>query len=131
VPKTKILVVDDERVVRNLCAAVLRSNGFDPIIAANGIEGLAIYREREQEIGLIIADAVMPQMSGFEMVLGILELDAQANFIVMSGYNLREIIPGDLSGSCAWMAKPFTRARLIEEVKKSGVVRELRDGPAN
>jgi DNA-binding NtrC family response regulator len=119
VPKTKILVVDDERVVRNLCAAVLRTNGFDSIVAANGMEGLEIYRERHEEICLIITDAAMPRMNGFEMVLGILKLDARANVILMSGFNLRGAIPGELAGPCAWMAKPFTRARLIEEVKKS------------
>jgi DNA-binding NtrC family response regulator len=117
-PKTKVLVVDDEPIVRNLCAAVLRANGFDSIVAANGVEGLEIYRERHEEINLVITDAAMPQMNGFDMVLGILELDVRANVILMSGFNLRGVIPGELVGPCAWMAKPFTRARLIEEVKK-------------
>src|SRR2546423_1842809 len=43
--KVKILLVEDELAVRNLCVEMLRCAGYDPIVAADGTEGLRIYRE--------------------------------------------------------------------------------------
>src|SRR5579872_5060925 len=67
-PKSKILIVDDEPTVRNMCAAVLRNRSFDPIVTANGLEGLAAFLEAQEDICLVISDVKMPFMDGIEMV---------------------------------------------------------------
>ena len=116
--KTKILIVEDEPTVLNICVAVLRHNGFDPIVAVNGIEGLETYRERHEEICLVISDISMPLMGGIEMVRNIFEVDSHSNIILMSGYNFCDVVPDDLKRLCSVIGKPFTAGRLIEAVRK-------------
>ena len=114
----KILIVDDEPVVQSICAAVLRSHGFDPILASNGVEGLETYRERHQEICLVLSDISMPLMGGIDMSRKLFDVHSQANVILMSGANLSDLIPDDIRRLCSVLEKPFTPARLIEAVRK-------------
>jgi CheY-like chemotaxis protein len=67
-PKTKILVVDDEQLIYRLCCAVLQKYGFQPIVAVNGLEGLDAYKKHQQEICLTLLDVSMPVMNGLEAV---------------------------------------------------------------
>ena len=114
----KILVVEDEPIVQKVCAAVLRNHGFEPIEALNGIEGLETYRERHEEICLVLSDISMPLMSGIDMTRKMFEVHSQANVILMSGANLSDLIPDDIRRLCSVLEKPFTPSRLIEAVKR-------------
>ena len=114
----KILIVEDEPMVRDLCEKVLRYQGFDIIVATNGTEGLEAYRERHGEIGLVLSDISMPLMDGVSMVRQIFVMHSHANVILMSGYQLCELIPDDIRKLCSVLEKPFTPKRLIEAVKK-------------
>jgi DNA-binding NtrC family response regulator len=106
--KTKILIVDDEPVVREVCKVILRSDGFEPLLAINGREGLETYQQRHQEICLVLSDIKMPVMNGIEMVREIFEVDAHANVILMSGANLDELVPDQVRRLCSVINKPFT-----------------------
>jgi two-component system, cell cycle sensor histidine kinase and response regulator CckA len=117
-PKNRILIVEDEQGIRDLCELVLRKNSFDPIIKANGLDGLAAYRDRHEEICLVLSDISMPHMGGIEMVRKIFEMHAHANVIMMSGSNLPDLIPDEVRRLCSVIEKPFTPARLIEAVNK-------------
>jgi DNA-binding NtrC family response regulator len=116
--KPKILIVDDEPVVRNMCAAILRNRNFDPIVTTNGVEGLAAYREKHEEICLVISDIMMPFMGGIEMVRKLFEMRSDANVILMSGANLNELVPKELEKVCAVLQKPFSPGHLLEAVNK-------------
>ncbi|HEX3774128.1 MAG TPA: ATP-binding protein, partial [Polyangiaceae bacterium] len=59
-----VLVVDDEDVVRNVAARILGSFGFDVILAHDGREGVARFRERHAEISVVLMDLTMPAMDG-------------------------------------------------------------------
>jgi DNA-binding NtrC family response regulator len=117
-PKTKILIVEDEPTVRNICQAVLRNHGFQSIVTTNGMEGLKVYQERHEEICLVLSDVSMPLMGGIEMVRKLFEMHAHANVIMMSGYSLSDIVPDDIRRLCSVIAKPFTSKGLLESVKK-------------
>jgi two-component system, cell cycle sensor histidine kinase and response regulator CckA len=128
--KTKILVVEDEPIVRKICEAVLRNRGFDPIMTTNGIEGLAAYTERHEEICLVLSDVTMPHMGGIEMVRKIFEIHSHPNVIMMSGYNLSDLIPDDVRRLCSVIEKPFTSQRLVEAIKKCLKYEEQNHPPA-
>ena len=117
-PKTKILIVEDEPLIRDLCQAFLRSQGFDPIARSNGMEGLEAYRERHEEICLVLSDISMPVMNGIDMVRKIFEIESRSNVIMMSGHNLCHLIPDEVRRLCSVIEKPFTPKRLLEAVKK-------------
>jgi len=116
--KTKVLVVEDEPTVQNVCSMILRKHGFEPIIADNGRSGLEVYRERHDEICLTLADVSMPVMNGIAMVRGLFEIHSQANVILMTGYSAAEIIPDEVRRLCSVIQKPFTPQGLMEAVKK-------------
>ena len=114
----KILVVEDEPVVRSLCRAALSHYGFEPIMANDGLEGLELYRRHQSEIALILSDITMPRMSGLEMVDAMFALDQHTNVILMTGYDSHSEVPDRLQKICALLDKPFSVQELIIAVKK-------------
>ena len=114
----KILVVEDQAVMRHLCVDVLQRHGFDAIVATNGREGIQLYRERHEEISLVLSDIVMPLMNGIEMVQNILDMHSQAKVILMSSFTVAHIITGTLKRVCTVIEKPFTSDQLVEAVTR-------------
>ena len=62
-----ILIIDDEEIVRVLLRSALEEAGYEVTEAANGREGLELYRQRP--IHLVITDILMPEMNGLDMLL--------------------------------------------------------------
>ena len=111
----KILIVEDDPIVRDLCAVVLTSNGFDSILATNGMEGVEVYRKRHKDICLVISDISMPIMNGIEMVEKIVQMHARTKVILMSAHSIVGI-PDELRTRCCLIEKPFTAERLLDVV---------------
>lgn len=88
----KILVIDDEEVVRNRCRVVLENLNYIPIICSNGRKGINAYRKYGKEIGIVLLDIIMPGTSGETILMKILELDFNAKVIIISGYREGEKI---------------------------------------
>ena len=59
--------MDDEEGVRKLVFAILKSNGYDVLEAANGPAALSVYEKNSHKIDMVLTDVVMPQMSGLEL----------------------------------------------------------------
>jgi DNA-binding NtrC family response regulator len=117
-PKNKILIVEDEPAIRDLCAKILESHGFKAIIAGDGVEGLGVYQERHEEICLVLSDVTMPLMGGIELTRKLFEMDGHPNVILMSGYSLSDIVPDEVRRLCSVINKPFSASRLVEAVRK-------------
>jgi two-component system cell cycle sensor histidine kinase/response regulator CckA len=117
-PKNGILIVEDDPAIRGLCARILDSNGFESIVAANGVEALEVYQDRHEEICLILSDVTMPLMSGLELTRKLFEIAYHPNIILMSGYSLSDIVPDDVRRLCSVINKPFSSGRLLQAVRK-------------
>ena len=81
-----ILLIDDEKAIRELGTTMLGMLGYQVVTASNGKEALEIYATRMNEIDLIILDLVMPEMSGTQCLQRILHLNPQAKVLIASGY---------------------------------------------
>ena len=114
----KILIVDDERLVRDVCQAVLKRGGFTPVVAENGLEALNLYEQMQPEIALTLSDVWMPVMDGVEFVRKIFELNPKSNVILMTGFSPYESAPEDLKRLCGVVSKPFSPSQLITAVTK-------------
>jgi signal transduction histidine kinase/ActR/RegA family two-component response regulator len=84
-----ILVVDDEPEILSAMKGLLKHLGYRTEFAANGSEGLDIYRREKPDA--VLMDINMPQMDGVAGIEEILRLDADANIAVFSGYD-QEIV---------------------------------------
>ena len=97
----RVLVIDDERIARELVANALRPEGFEVITAASGKEGLALANERPPD--LVICDLVMPEMDGFEVVNRLAESDIPKDvpILILTGQDLTSADRERLNGKVA------------------------------
>jgi DNA-binding NtrC family response regulator len=82
--KENILVVDDERGIREGCRRILMSEGFSADVAENGEEGLRLAKVKPFD--LILVDLMMPVMSGLEMMEQVRQYDPEIIMIVITGF---------------------------------------------
>ncbi len=110
-----ILVVDDDQGVRELTADTLRRAGFDVLLAADGQQGVEIFRERADEIRAVLLDRTMPVVGGEEAFAQMRSIRKDARIILVSGYS-RERAEEHLSGSglAAFLQKPFLPTTLLD-----------------
>lgn len=81
-----ILLVDDEDVIRTMGRDILRVLGYQVILACDGEEAIKTYRERKDEISLILLDWHMPGMSGMEILENLWDLDDDVKVILSTGW---------------------------------------------
>src|SRR5688572_632128 len=82
----RILVVDDEPLIRRLTQTLLESVGFQVFTAANGDEALAIFEQRPEGIDLVLLDLAMPGKSGEEVLQELRRLDAAVRVLILSAH---------------------------------------------
>ena len=101
----RILVIDDDAMVRNAVSTILRHNGFEVDLATNGVQGLTAFRENRPDV--IITDIIMPEKEGVETIIDILREQPQAKIIAISG--------GGRGGNSDFlrMAKSFGAAAIL------------------
>jgi two-component system cell cycle sensor histidine kinase/response regulator CckA len=121
-----LLIVEDDPAVRHLASAVLKAQGYEVLVAANGQEGLRMAHDHKgAAIRLVVTDVIMPIMGGKVMAEWLTSGDPELKVLFTSGYTDDAIEQyGVLDPGVAFLPKPFTAATLI------GKVRELLDGPA-
>lgn len=114
--KGKVLIVDDDKWVRETLAEFFDVLGYQPFVAINGAEGLA-YLETEQ-MNLVIADIKMPIMDGIEMTRRIKEKHPSLDVILISGYQ-PDTSWDDLmkSGASDYITKPFSIDMIERKVR--------------
>jgi signal transduction histidine kinase len=84
---TTILVVDDDARVREVVETMLAESGFRVLIAPDGRQGVEMYRDHCNEIGLVLLDMTMPEMDGEEAFREIRRIRADARVVLSSGYS--------------------------------------------
>ena len=113
--KGTILLADDDESVRTLCVKMLERFGFTVITATDGSNAVDIYRERGNEIDLIILDLTMPNMDGAETFGEIRRLNPKALVILSSGYSKEDVTARFAGkGLTGVLHKPFTLDKLKE-----------------
>lgn len=126
----KVLVADDELLVREVCRAVLQKNGFVPTITSDGLEALHQYERFSDEIALVISDLTMPKLDGAAFIREIFQRNPKSNVILMTGYTPDMVAPPDLQRVCALLAKPFSHKQLLEAIQKCLKYQEISESPS-
>ncbi len=108
----KILVMDDEELIRNVSTAMLKQLGYEPHTADNGEEAITLYLQAQKEghpFDLVIMDLTVPGgMGGKETIARLRQLDPQVKALVSSGYADDPIMANFSEyGFCGVAPKPF------------------------
>ncbi len=116
--KKKILVIDDEDIVRTSCSRTLAPAGFEVRLARNGVEGLKILEEGPFD--LVLTDLKMPDMDGIEVLRKIKETWPAVEVIIITGYQTVDTAVKAIKlGAFDYIEKPFTPDALITAVSKA------------
>lgn len=117
--KKNVLVVDDDSLIRQLVALMLRASGFTVIEAVNGQDALA--KLDDSPVGIVITDLRMPQMDGLEFTR---ELRRKPDYkdvpVVMltSEFSDYKRTEGISVGVDEWISKPFIPQQLLHAVRR-------------
>ena len=115
---TRILVVEDEELVRELLVEILEAEGY-AIVACDGPEAALEAFEQHGTFDLVITDMTMPGSSGAEMAGDLTARDADLRFLFISGHTPDETFrEGVMLDEIDFLAKPFSAAELLESVRK-------------
>jgi len=111
----KILVVDDEHVVRQSCERILRPRGYEVDTVASPLTGLEKFASGGYD--LIITDLKMPDMDGLEFVRRIRQQNTDINIVVITGFPSQESLKEALSLRVFdYISKPFSPDLLVDVV---------------
>ncbi len=120
----RVLIIDDEEVLRDVLETVLSREGFDVTTAATGEEGLT--RLDDEEIDLIILDMMLPGMSGMETLRSIKDSDPQIPVIIVTAYSsIDGAIEAMKLGAFHYIPKPFKNEEVVLTVNKALEQRRL------
>ena len=102
----KILVVDDEEMMRSLLSKILKREKYQIITARDGLEALEVVHS--EHIDIIISDMKMPRMNGFELLKNVKEEFPQIGVIIMTAYgDTYTVKDALLLGADEYITKPF------------------------
>jgi len=115
----RVLLVEDEDVVRNFAARALSRQGYEVLEAGTGVEALEIMRREQRRVDLVVSDVIMPEMDGPTLLKELRKTKPDLKFIFVSGYPddafRRSLDDGQ---DYAFLPKPFTLPQLAAKVKE-------------
>ena len=116
--RSKILVVDDEAVIREGVKRILERSDMEVATSSGGRAALAMMQETDFD--LVVTDLKMPGMNGIEVLKAIKVLQPEVPVIIITGYSTVDTaVEAMKNGAFDYIAKPFTPDQLTEKVTKA------------
>lgn len=123
----KILVVEDDAVMGNMCGKLLQRTGYVSKVVTSGMD--ALYElERDGTYGIVLVDLKMPGMDGTELLRRLTAEHREAEVIIMTGYGtVQSAVETMKLGAADYITKPFEKEELLTVVERIVSVHELKD----
>jgi CheY-like chemotaxis protein len=112
-----ILLVEDERAVRDVVARILKGAGYGVLAASGPVEARSLHASSKVKIALLLTDLVMPGMSGEDLAAALLRVDEGLRVLYLTGYAPRRPLQGPASAQGPFLEKPFTAETLLLRVR--------------
>lgn len=117
----RILVVDDEDLVRSTTAMQLKALGYEPMEEGDPVAAIERFREHHAELSAVVLDLVMPRLSGADLAVALHAIDPEVPLIMVSGFTRNAEIDRLLQESLAgFLQKPFSQRELGEALARLG-----------
>ena len=111
-----VLIVEDDSSTRKLLSAVLKSNGYNVLLSANGVEALDVLEHNH--VDLMVIDVMMPKMNGYELTQTLRDQGSQIPMLMLSAKQaVADIKQGFIVGIDDYMTKPFDIDELLLRIK--------------
>jgi CheY-like chemotaxis protein len=125
----KILIVDDEKVIRDFLTRLLKLNGIDAVAVDSGLD--AVARAQQEKFDVVFLDVRMPKIDGLETMRALKQHIPQARYVMMTGYAVDDILQqAQKEGASASIRKPFDISQidmiLKDHVARTGATRTLK-----
>src|SRR5256885_1213350 len=125
-PKSRILVIDDEAPIRDSLKMTLEYEGYEFIGAATGQEGLALAERDAPD--LVLLDVKMPGMDGIEVLERLRNMNESLPVVVVSGHGtISTAVEATKKGAFDFIEKPFASERVLVSLRNALDSRQLRD----
>lgn len=114
----KMLVVDDDAVVRIHCKQMLVENGFDVAEAADGVEAISVYQDFQPD--MVFMDITMPQMGGLDALkeIKVINPNAKVTMVIVQGQQAL-VMEALKLGAVNFVIKPFDEEEVLGAIQKA------------
>lgn len=111
--RIKVLVVEDDNAMAQMCAKLIRRRGHSAVIASSSQDALAIVKTAG-DVDVVLSDVHMPHMNGLELLSGLREIDSHLPVVLMTGH-ATVLSPEDAVafGATDYLTKPFDVETLL------------------
>ena len=120
----KVLVIDDEVNLRKVLAAMLRRDGYDVTVAADGEQGLAEFHKNGADI--VVTDLVMPKAGGMEVLRAVNTANPDVPVIIITAHGtVDSAVEAIKAGAFDYITKPFDQAELSAVIAKASKAHDI------
>ncbi len=115
--KKKILVIEDEEMMRNLIIDILEKQEYYVVSCENGSEGISEFQKGQFDV--VITDMVMPEVDGMETIILLKKIDPDVRIVAVSGASNKDTLlrAANIFDACISLKKPFTKEDILSAVK--------------
>ena len=115
----KIILVDDEDIVRSITAMMISDLGYQVITFSNGAECLQYYKENSKQVAAIILDLIMPEMNGYEVFKKLKAINPEVKVLIFSGFSAdNEAQKAIDEGAAGYLQKPAGKDSLSQQLAR-------------
>lgn len=114
---SSILAVDDSPSMRRLVKHVLSSNGFEVVMAEDGVD--ALDQAKKNTVDLVLTDVNMPNMDGLQLIRELRGLPSYRYvpmLVLTTESDVKKKMEGKQAGATGWIVKPFDPTQLIKTI---------------
>jgi CheY-like chemotaxis protein len=112
-----VLLIEDDDMVRSVTENMLARSGFQVLSAADGRQGLTLFRKHWRNIECVLLDCVMPGMGGQETLTHLRGIHENARVILTSGYIEPDFVDRSDGGPDAFIRKPYATSDLVSTIR--------------
>ncbi len=116
----RILVVDDEEMLRSLASDMLQELGYTVQTCVNGRDAVTYYETAWRDIDLVLMDMMMPEMGGHDAFLAMQKINPDIRVVLVSGYSINGEAQAILDkGVKAFLGKPYKQSEFSEKIAQA------------
>jgi DNA-binding NtrC family response regulator len=112
----RVLIVDDEEILRLAMELILDSEGYQTVSVQNGTEALAMVGR--ETFDLVITDMKMPGVNGMDVLRGVKSISPATKVIIITGFAAEDPSTAIRDGADDFIYKVFTRAQFLEAINR-------------